>query len=197
VDEHPEYDQLYVSVNLSTRQFKPAGQIVQDVREATACAGVDPSMLVLEVTESILMGDRESITRDLQALRALGTRIAIDDFGTGYSALSYLRQFPIDSVKMDRSFVSDLACGSGDAALVRSVLELGEALDMQIIAEGIEDVDQLTSLSDLRCTVGQGFYFAPPLDADDVSALLGTGKGSPLPNSAEAAVPGTPPPPSG
>jgi diguanylate cyclase (GGDEF)-like protein/PAS domain S-box-containing protein len=197
VDEHPEYDQLYVSVNLSTRQFKPAGQIVQDVREATARAGVDPSMLVLEVTESILMGDRESITRDLQALRALGTRIAIDDFGTGYSALSYLREFPIDSVKMDRSFVSDLACGTGDAALVRSVLELGEALDMQIIAEGIEDVNQLTSLSDLRCSVGQGFYFAPPLEAADVSVLLGTSKVSLSPRGAEAAVPGTPPPPSG
>jgi diguanylate cyclase (GGDEF)-like protein/PAS domain S-box-containing protein len=197
VDEHPEYDQLYVSVNLSTRQFKPAGQIVQDVRETTARAGVDPSMLVLEVTESILMGDRESITRDLQALRALGTRIAIDDFGTGYSALSYLREFPIDSVKMDRSFVSDLACGTGDAALVRSVLELGEALDMQIIAEGIEDVNQLTSLSDLRCSVGQGFYFAPPLEAADVSVLLGTSKVSLPPRGAEAAVPGTPPPPSG
>jgi diguanylate cyclase (GGDEF)-like protein/PAS domain S-box-containing protein len=197
VDEHPEYDQLYVSVNLSTRQFKPAGQIVKDVRETTARAGVDPSMLVLEVTESILMGDRESITRDLQALRALGTRIAIDDFGTGYSALSYLREFPIDSVKMDRSFVSDLACGTGDAALVRSVLELGEALDMQIIAEGIEDVNQLTSLSDLRCSVGQGFYFAPPLEAADVSALLGTSKVSLPLRGAEAAVPGTPPPPSG
>jgi diguanylate cyclase (GGDEF)-like protein/PAS domain S-box-containing protein len=197
VAEHPEYDQLYISVNLSTRQFKPAGQIVQDVREATERTGVDPRMLVLEVTESILMGDRESITRDLQALRALGTRIAIDDFGTGYSALSYLREFPIDSVKMDRSFVNDLACGTGDAALVRSVLELGEALDMQIIAEGIEDENQLTSLSDLRCSVGQGFYFAPPLDAEDVSALLGTGKVSPPSDGAEAAVLGTAPPPSG
>jgi diguanylate cyclase (GGDEF)-like protein/PAS domain S-box-containing protein len=197
VDEHPLYDQLYVSVNLSTRQFKPPGQIVRDVREATERAGVDPSKLVLEVTESILMGDRKSITRDLEALRALGIRISIDDFGTGYSALSYLREFPIDSVKMDRSFVSDLALGTEDAALVRSVLELGEALDMQIIAEGIEDVNQLTSLSDLRCTVGQGFYFAPPLDADDVSALLGSGKGSPSREGAEATAAGSFPPPSG
>jgi EAL domain-containing protein (putative c-di-GMP-specific phosphodiesterase class I) len=166
-------------VNLSARQFKPAGQIVEDVRVATERAGIDPSVLVLEVTESILMGDRETISRDLQALRTLGIRIAIDDFGTGYSALSYLREFPIDSVKMDRSFVRDLACGTGDAALVRSVLELGEALDMQIIAEGIEDEGQLTSLSDLSCSVGQGFYFAPPLNAADVDALLGSDKGSP------------------
>jgi diguanylate cyclase (GGDEF)-like protein/PAS domain S-box-containing protein len=197
VAKHPTYDQLYISVNLSTRQFKPAGQIVQDVREATERTGFDPSLLVLEVTESILMGDRESITRDLQALRALGIRIAIDDFGTGYSALSYLREFPVDSVKMDRSFVRDLACGTGDAALVRSVLELGEALDMQIIAEGIEDENQLTSLSDLSCSVGQGFYFAPPMDADDVSALLSTGNMSPPSKGAAAAVPGTSPPPSG
>jgi EAL domain-containing protein (putative c-di-GMP-specific phosphodiesterase class I) len=188
VAEHPDYSRLYVSVNLSTRQFKSPGEIVQTVREATERAGMDPSVLVLEVTESILMGDRESITRDLQALRELGARIAIDDFGTGYSALSYLREFPIDWVKMDRSFVADLAFGSGDAALVRSVLELGEALDMQIIAEGIEDQNQLTSLSDLSCSVGQGFYFAPPLDAYDVSALLG--KVSP-PATVGVAVPRT------
>jgi diguanylate cyclase (GGDEF)-like protein/PAS domain S-box-containing protein len=169
---HPEYDQLYVSVNLSVRQFKPTGQVVADVKAATERTGLDPRFLVLEVTESILMNDRKAIARDLQELQALGARIAIDDFGTGYSALSYLREFPIDSVKMDRSFVRDLACGTGDTALVRSVLELGDALDMQIIAEGIEDQSQLSSLSDLRCGVGQGFYFAPPLEADAVNALL-------------------------
>jgi diguanylate cyclase (GGDEF)-like protein/PAS domain S-box-containing protein len=169
---HPAHDQLYISVNLSARQFKPTGQIVADVKEATKKVGLDPKFLVLEVTESILMHDRTAIARDLEDLRALGVRIAIDDFGTGYSALSYLREFPIDSVKMDRSFVRDLASGTGDAALVRSVLELGDALDMQIIAEGIEDQSQLSSLSDLRCGVGQGFYFAPPLEANAVDSLL-------------------------
>ena len=99
-------------------------------------------------------------------------RIAIDDFGTGYSALGYLREFPIDTVKMDRSFVHDLAHGAGDAALVRSVLELGDALGMQIIAEGIETTKQLESLSTLRCATGQGFHFAPPLTAGQFEVLL-------------------------
>ncbi len=182
---HPQHSELYISVNLSARQFKPAGQIVTDVKAATAQTGLDPKFLVLEVTESILMHDRTGIARDLADLQALGVRIAIDDFGTGYSALSYLREFPIDSVKMDRSFVRDLACGTGDAALVRSVLELGDALDMQIIAEGIEDQDQLSSLSDLHCSVGQGFYFAPPLKADDVGSLLSGDKvGAPVDDAA-------------
>jgi diguanylate cyclase (GGDEF)-like protein/PAS domain S-box-containing protein len=182
---HPAYDKLYISVNLSGRQFKPAGQVVADVKAATKKVGLDPRFLVLEVTESILMHDRAAIARDLQDLQALGVRIAIDDFGTGYSALSYLREFPIDSVKMDRSFVRDLACGTGDAALVRSVLELGDALDMQIVAEGIEDQSQLTSLSDLHCGVGQGFYFAPPLEAHAVDSLLSGDKvGVPIDDSA-------------
>ncbi|MGI8661405.1 MAG: EAL domain-containing protein [Thermoleophilaceae bacterium] len=96
----------------------------------------------------------------------------MDDFGTGYSALSYLSQFPIDSVKMDRSFVNDLARGKGDAALVRSVVELGQALDMEIIAEGIEHRGQLDSLHDLNCTVGQSFYFARPLECAKVTDLV-------------------------
>jgi diguanylate cyclase (GGDEF)-like protein/PAS domain S-box-containing protein len=171
-DQLPEGESLYVSVNLSVRQFRPAGQIAQHVREATAAAGLDPSCLMLEVTESVLMDDREGITRELTELRALGARIAIDDFGTGYSALSYLSQFPIDTVKMDRSFVDDLARGKGDAALVRSVVELGQALDMEIIAEGIEHRGQLDSLHDLHCTVGQGFYFARPLDGAEVTELV-------------------------
>jgi diguanylate cyclase (GGDEF)-like protein/PAS domain S-box-containing protein len=163
---------LYVSVNLSVRQFRPAGQVVEQVREATAEAGIHPSRLMLEVTESVLMQDRDLIVGELARLRDLGAKIAIDDFGTGYSALSYLRQFPIDTVKMDRSFVHDLSRGAGDAALVRSVVELGEALDMEIIAEGIEHRQQLDSLSELRCTVGQGFYFARPLDAEAVTEFL-------------------------
>jgi EAL domain-containing protein (putative c-di-GMP-specific phosphodiesterase class I) len=104
---------------------------------------------MLEVTETVLMEDRDAITRELQELKDLGARIAIDDFGTGYSALSYLSQFPIDTVKMDRSFVNELAMGKGDTALVRSVVELGEARQMEIIAEGIEHRGQLDSLADL------------------------------------------------
>ena len=167
-NEHPDY----VSVNLSVRQFQPAGQIVHDVQAALTAAELEPHHLMIEITESIIMHDPEPMIRDLTALRDLGVRIAIDDFGTGYSALSYLRQFPIDTVKMDRSFVHDLGKGRADQALIRSVVELGEALNMQIVAEGIEGQDQLDSVSDMRCDIGQGYFFYPPLDEQGMLSAL-------------------------
>jgi len=163
---------IYVSVNVSARQFRQPGTVVRQVREATSESGVNPSLLVLEITESVLMQDREAVGRELSELQGLGVRVAIDDFGTGYSALSYLREFPIDMVKMDRSFVNDLASGAGDAALVKSVVELGGALDMQIVAEGIERRDQLESLSGLNCDVGQGYFFARPLGPAAITEML-------------------------
>jgi diguanylate cyclase (GGDEF)-like protein/PAS domain S-box-containing protein len=174
-NEHPGRHPDYVSVNLSVRQFQREGQIVEEVTRAIQDAGIRGANLMLEITESVLMEDREPIIRDLDALRALGVRIAIDDFGTGYSALSYLREFPIDTVKMDRSFVHNLGNDAADSALVRSVVELGEALDMQIIAEGIEVQGQLDSVTGLRCDIGQGYFFAPPLDADAMRSLLNDG----------------------
>ncbi|MEJ7790095.1 MAG: EAL domain-containing protein, partial [Thermoleophilaceae bacterium] len=166
--EHP----IYVSVNVSARQFRQPGTVVRQVREATSESGVDPSLLVLEITESVLMQDRKAVSRELSELQGLGVRVAIDDFGTGYSALSYLREFPIDMVKMDRSFVNDLASGAGDAALVKSVVELGGALNMQIVAEGIERRDQLDSLSGLDCDIGQGYFFARPLEPGAITEML-------------------------
>ncbi len=163
---------IYVSVNVSARQFRHRGTVVEQVRTALNESGADASMLVLEITESVLMQDRQGVSDELSELKDLGVRVAIDDFGTGYSALSYLREFPIDMVKMDQSFVSDLSRGAGDAALVRSVVELGEALDMQIVAEGIERQDQLDSLSGLQCDVGQGYFFARPLDSEAITSLL-------------------------
>ena len=165
-----------MSVNLSVRQFQREGHVVEEVRSALEQAGIKGSNLMLEITESVLMEDRQPIIRDLDALRKLGVRIAIDDFGTGYSALSYLREFPIDTVKMDRSFVHNLGQDAADQALVRSVVELGEALDMQIIAEGIEVQGQLDSVTGLRCDIGQGYFFAPPLDADAMRTLLNDGR---------------------
>src|SRR3954449_10283771 len=169
--EHPDAPQ-YPSVNLSVRQFQREGHVVDEVRGALDRNGLRGPQLMLEITESVLMEDRAPIIRDLDALRKMGVRIAIDDFGTGYSALSYLREFPIDTVKMDRSFVHNLGQNAADSALVRSVVELGEALDMQIIAEGIEAQGQLDSVSDLRCDIGQGYFFAPPLDANAMRDLL-------------------------
>jgi diguanylate cyclase (GGDEF)-like protein/PAS domain S-box-containing protein len=178
--EHPEQGNVYVSVNLSPRQFRPPGRLVEVVTRITREHGLDPSSLLLEITESVLMNDREHAAKDLQALRELGVRVAIDDFGTGYSSLAYLRDFPIDIVKMDRSFVRELGRGRADDALVRSVVELGEALDMQIVAEGIEDISQLDSLRDLDCAIGQGYYFSQPVSGDKINEALGA------PQSAEA-----------
>ena len=169
---HPDQPLAYASVNVSARQFQREGQVLSDVRNATSEAGLDPSHLMLEITESVLMQDHDAIIRELNALRKLGVRIAIDDFGTGYSALSYLRNFPIDTVKMDRSFVRDLGEGKADSALIRSVVELGEALEMEIIAEGIESEEQLSSVTGLRCAMAQGFLFSPPLDASGIEAVL-------------------------
>jgi diguanylate cyclase (GGDEF)-like protein/PAS domain S-box-containing protein len=177
--EHPDAPD-YISVNLSVRQFQREGAVVDEVRGALDRNGLRGPHLMLEITESVLMEDRAPIVRDLEALRKLGVRIAIDDFGTGYSALSYLREFPIDTVKMDRSFVNNLGDGTADSALVRSVVELGEALDMQIIAEGIEVQGQLDSVTGLRCDIGQGYFFAPPLDADAMRDLM-NGDESPRP----------------
>ena len=168
-DEQP----VYVSVNLSPRQFKPAGKLVETVKRACEETGLDPRRLLFEITETLIVTDHLSAAKDLQELRALGARVAIDDFGTGYSTLSYLREFPIDIVKIDRSFVTELGRGGSDAALVRSVLDLGEALNMEIVAEGIEDTTQLDSLKAMSCAVGQGFYFSRPLTGVEMSAILG------------------------
>jgi diguanylate cyclase (GGDEF)-like protein/PAS domain S-box-containing protein len=168
----PDEKPIYVSVNVSPRQFRQPGTVVEQVSSALAESGVAAALLVLEITESVLMQDRKAVSNELSELQGLGVRVAIDDFGTGYSALSYLREFPIDMVKMDQSFVNDLSRGAGDAALVRSVVELGEALDMEIVAEGIERQDQLDSLSGLQCDVGQGYFFALPLDGSAMSTLL-------------------------
>jgi diguanylate cyclase (GGDEF)-like protein len=188
--EHPGNHPDYVSVNVSVKQFQRQGHVVEEVREALTRAGIKGANLMLEITESVLMEDRKPIIRDLDALRALGVRIAIDDFGTGYSALSYLREFPIDTVKMDRSFVHNLGQDAADQALVRSVVELGDALDMQIIAEGIELQGQLDSVTGLRCDIGQGYFFAPPLDVDAMRTLLNSGEATPphkLPDDADRA----------
>ena len=186
-DWHARSDQdpIYVSVNVSPRQFRQSGTVVEQVRAATSASGIEPSLLVLEITESVLMQDRESVRGELAALQELGVRVAIDDFGTGYSALTYLRDFPIDMVKMDQSFVNDLSAGRGDQALVRSVVELGEALDMEIVAEGIERQDQLDHLSEMRCSIGQGYYFARPLDGKDMGDLL-DGSLTPTPPARQA-----------
>jgi diguanylate cyclase (GGDEF)-like protein len=165
---------LSVSVNLSPRQVQHAG-LVSDVMIALRESGLPPHLLTLEITESVLMQDVEFTTATLAALKAIGLRLAIDDFGTGYSSLSYLRRFPVDILKIDRSFVATLDSSDTEAALVRSILTLGRTLDLETIAEGIEREGQLRELRSLGAHLGQGYYFAAPLDADAIAALVAEG----------------------
>ena len=131
-----------------------------------------PGSLVLEVTETTIMHDADAAVARLQALKDLGVRLAIDDFGTGYSSLSYLRKMPVDILKIDRSFVSDLHDSNASAAIVHSLIELGTTLELELIAEGVELEAQLDALRAEHCTLAQGFLFARPMRAEDLEPML-------------------------
>jgi diguanylate cyclase (GGDEF)-like protein len=163
---------LTVTVNVSGRQVYDPG-FVDDVRHALAAAGVDPRRLVLELTESVMIDRPELALERFTALKALGLRLAIDDFGTGYSALSYLQRFPIDVLKIDRSFVDGLRKGGAQGSLARTIVALGQALSLRTVAEGIEDAEQRAALREVGCPLGQGFLFARPMDPDAMAGLLG------------------------
>jgi len=162
---------LRVCVNLSARQFMRAG-LTDHVRSLLMQSGTTGHQLGLEMTESVLIPDVHAATEVLNGLRMLGVKLAMDDFGTGYSSLSNLHSFPFDMLKIDRSFVSRMEDGDQGIHIVRAIIELARALDMDAIAEGIETAEQLRLLCELGCRYGQGYYFAPPLPADKISHLL-------------------------
>ena len=158
---------LAISVNLSVRQLQ-SDSIVSDVRCALETSGLPPGSLVLEITESVMMSDTDFAVQRLTELKNLGVRLAMDDFGTGYSSLSYLSRFPVDILKMDRSFV-----GSGEnVALQSAIIALGASLELDVVAEGIELEEQERSLHDLGCELGQGFLFARPMSSADLATFL-------------------------
>jgi diguanylate cyclase (GGDEF)-like protein len=159
-----------VAVNLSGRQLPTA---VADVAAALAASGLDPDRLTLEVTESTLLGDTDAVHDTLQALKGMGVGLAIDDFGTGYSSLSYLQRFPIDVLKIDKSFVDRVAGTGRGAALARTIVALGDSLGMLTVAEGVEGEAQRAQLLALGCRLGQGYLFARPMPAGAAAALLG------------------------
>ncbi len=168
---HRQGHPLGMSINVSGRQLDEAG-LVDDVAEALAETGLDPAMLTLEITETTLMRDAEDAARRLRELKALGVRVAIDDFGTGYSSLAYLHQFPVDALKIDRSFIAGIAASSESRALVHTLVQLGKTLGLQTLGEGIEEQAQLQQLQREHCDSGQGFLFARPLEPTAIDELL-------------------------
>ena len=160
-----------VAVNLSARQFRHA-DLDQRIKALVASAAIDPGLIELEITESQLMQDPAHAIRVMRALRDAGMRIAIDDFGTGYSSLAYLHRFPVSALKIDRSFVKDMAKSKDDATIVRTIIEMAHSLGFTVVAEGVETEEQATFLRLLRCEQAQGYLFARPMAAEDYLKLL-------------------------
>ena len=160
-----------VTVNLSARQFQHA-DLAADVAAALKDSTLDPGHLVLEITESVVMRDTEATVQQLHALKALGVQLAIDDFGTGYSSLSCLQRFPIDILKIDKSFVDGVTQGGNDAALARTIIALGDMLALRTVAEGIEHPAQQRMVHDLGCQFGQGFLYAKPLTPQEIGDMV-------------------------
>ena len=168
---NPAFADLKVHVNISGKDIVHTG-LVGRVTHALAKSSLKPQYLGLELTENILMERLEAATPMLEDLRGLGVGLSVDDFGTGYSSLAHLSSLPVDSLKVDRSFIRSLRCGSKEAAVVRAIVNLGASLGKAVIAEGIENASQLDQLRAMGCQTGQGFYLSRPLTPGDVDALL-------------------------
>jgi diguanylate cyclase (GGDEF)-like protein len=177
---YPSEMPLTMAVNISARQVHQPG-LLDVVRDALRDSGLPPESLVLEITETLMMQDAELAIARLNELKELGVRIAIDDFGTGYSSLSYLRRFPVDILKVDKSFIDGVSRQGKERELAQSIIELGQTLNMEIVAEGVEHAEQLGWLQSRHCTLGQGYYFSEPVAADALAALLRTAPDSDAP----------------
>ena len=162
---------ISISVNLSARQFRHEG-LVESVAHTLQCMGLDARHLELELTESIVMSNAELFVQKLRELEDLGVRLSIDDFGTGYSSLSYLKRFPLHHLKIDQSFVRDIATDMDDAAITSTVISLGHSLNLKVIAEGVETEEQVAFLREHHCDEMQGYFFSKPLPADQFVDLL-------------------------
>jgi diguanylate cyclase (GGDEF)-like protein/PAS domain S-box-containing protein len=168
----PQTPPLRINVNVSVRQLNQPS-LVTEVADALAASGIDPATVTLEITESVLVNDSETTINRLRDLKRLGVQLAIDDFGTGYSSLSYLSKFPVDILKIDRSFINRLTDGTDDSALAAAIVRIGETLNLHTVAEGIERPDQLDALRRMNCDSGQGYHFARPMPLDETLDYLG------------------------
>jgi len=171
----PPAADLTISVNVAPRQLTQS-DFAATVARALETTGANPRHLCLEITEAALIEDVETVRQALAKVRDLGVRLAVDDFGTGYSSVGYVRQFPLDTLKIDRSFVQGLTAGAEDAAIAQAIIKMAHALGLSTVAESVESADELARLQQLGCDLVQGFYFAPPLTADAVDGLMRAGR---------------------
>jgi EAL domain-containing protein (putative c-di-GMP-specific phosphodiesterase class I) len=162
---------LRMAVNLSARQFADAG-LLDDIAAALEESGMKPQLLELELTESMVMRNADRAGKVLAAIKQLGVWLAIDDFGVGYSSLAHLKRFPIDLLKVDRSFIRDIPQDPEDKAITEAIIAMGKALHLTVVAEGVETLEQETFLRDHACDETQGFYFSKPLAAEQFAELL-------------------------
>jgi diguanylate cyclase (GGDEF)-like protein len=169
--QHPANKALTISVNLSGKQFTEP-DLVEQIKRILRETRLEPGCLKLEITESVVMENAEEAIAMLVQLKALGVRLSIDDFGTGYSSLSYLHRFPIDTLKIDRSFVNQIGAVGDHAEIVRTVKTLASNMGMDVVAEGVETLEQLRRLAELECEYGQGYLFSRPIDTEAAEALL-------------------------
>jgi EAL domain-containing protein (putative c-di-GMP-specific phosphodiesterase class I) len=165
---------LRVAVNISARQFRQSG-LAAAVNQALQGAGLAPEQLELEITEGVMIQDLQTTITTLHQLHTLGIQISIDDFGTGYSSLSYLKRLPISKIKIDQSFIRDICTDPDDGAIAHAVISLGHSLKMQVIAEGVETLEQLEHLRAQGCDEIQGYYFSRPLPAEAFSQRVREG----------------------
>jgi diguanylate cyclase (GGDEF)-like protein/PAS domain S-box-containing protein len=170
------FPEMPVAVNISATEFRNESYIAS-LRAILADVQLEPRYLEIELTETVLMQHSEATASMLQALKAMGVRLALDDFGTGFSSLSYLRRFPIDALKIDRSFVQEIAVDSSDAPIIKAVIGMGKSINLRVTAEGVETREQFAFLQNRHCDEGQGYYFSPPVVADQFAELLKSGVG--------------------
>jgi predicted signal transduction protein with EAL and GGDEF domain len=163
---------IRIAINASAVELRDK-EFVEFVRLTLAETELPPHRLEIELTETFLMQDSSSTAAELRSLKQLGVRLALDDFGTGYSSLSHLKGFPIDTLKIDRAFVSEITTNVEDVSIVRAVIALGKSLQLRVIAEGIESAEQLAKLQDCHCPEGQGFYFSRAVAGEEIARLLG------------------------
>ncbi|HYJ79176.1 MAG TPA: EAL domain-containing protein, partial [Longimicrobiaceae bacterium] len=199
-------ESLAMSVNVSGRQLTHPGfvtdvsdaleasglrpEFVGEVARALADARLEPERLRLEITESVLLADPDAAVDVLSRLRAIGVRLDLDDFGTGYSSFRYLHRFPIDAVKIDRSFVHGVGDDPRNAAIVRTLVVLAETLGVSVVAEGVESAEEMVQLRDIRCDRGQGFFFSIPVQPHEAGRLLEAADEAARSSAAAASAPG-------